>query len=177
MNLHLWVRTITMNNPSGGWSNSVRMHFVWVFVVFVVSWTETVMYVPAENTKSYSGTNSRLLRSTPGQVLTVVNTCLSIFHTDRGELHLILCFPHELGPPQSLTKNHQIVWNVLYFFFRERIQLKKKGVAWRCKPTEEPNYPHCTIRGLYGPYLYWILEVGVLLPRTSAYNLGNLTLQ
>lgn len=52
-----------------------------------------------------------------GQVLTVVNRCLSIFHTNWGELHLILCFPHELGPPQSLTKNHQIVWIFSFFFF------------------------------------------------------------
>lgn len=34
--LHLWVRTITNQRPSGGWSDSVGMHFFRVFVVVVV---------------------------------------------------------------------------------------------------------------------------------------------
>lgn len=131
MNLHLWVRTITMNNSSGGWSNSVRMHFVRVFVVFVVSWTETVMYVPAENTKSYSGTNSRLLRSpllsTPGQVLTVVNNVsLHLPHNPRWTASHFMLPTWTWTTPVPDQESPDCV-KCFILFFRERIQLKKRS--------------------------------------------------
>lgn len=158
MILHLWVRTITMNNPSGGGSYSGCILSECLSSLSSREQKQWCMCQPKTQNLTVEQTLDcyvPLSSQSPflyGQVLTVVNRCRSIFHTNWGELHLILCFPHELGPPQSLTKNHQTVWNVSFIFFcsRERFNSKRDRVMMQTDRGAK-------ISSLYHQGAFWFL--------------------